>query len=97
MVYALDINAGNFAPATIANFASILNVILPLLILGAALLFLAMLLRGAFTWLTAGDKAESIATAQKTIIFAGLGLALVAFSFLFLKIITFVLGITLPI
>jgi hypothetical protein len=96
MIYALDINQNNFAPAKITNFATILNVVLPLLQAGAALLFLAMLLQAGFTWITAGDKAENLAKAQKKIIFAVLGLVIVVFSYLFVKIIGYMLKIDVP-
>ena len=96
MIYAINIGENNFPPAKISNLGKILNVILPLLQIGAALLFLVMLFRAAFTWITAGDKAENIAKAQKMMVFAVIGLLIVAFSFLFVKIIGYMLNINLP-
>jgi hypothetical protein len=96
MIYALDINQNNFPPAKITNFATILNVILPLLQAGAALLFLAMLLQAGFTWITAGDKAENLAKAQKRIIFAVIGLLIVVLSYVFVKILGYMLQINMP-
>jgi len=96
MVYALDINPTTFPPAKISNLGTILNVILPLLQAGAGLLFLVMLLQAGFTWITAGDKADNLAKAQKRIIFAIIGLSIVVFSFLFVKILGYMLQINMP-
>jgi hypothetical protein len=93
MVYGLEINPTNFAPAKISNLGTILNVVLPLLQAGAALLFLATLLQAGFTWVTAGDKPENIAKARKKIFFAIIGLLIVVLSFVFVKIISYMLGI----
>ena len=92
----MEIGENNFPPAKISNLGKILNVILPLLQIGAALLFLVMLFRATLIWITAGDKAENIAKAQNMMIFAVIGLLIVAFSFLFVKIIGYVLNINLP-
>lgn len=96
MAFAIDINSENFAPAKISNLATILNIILPLLQVGAALIFLVVLLQAAFTWITAGDKAENIAKAQKMMIFAIIGLLIVVFSFVFVKIIGYMLKVNMP-
>ncbi len=96
MIYALDINQNNFTPAKISSLGTILNVILPLLQVGAALIFLVMLLQAAFTWITAGDKSENLAKAQKQIVFAIIGLAIVVFSFLIVKIIGYFFQVNLP-
>lgn len=96
MVYALDINPTTFAPAKISNLGTILNVILPLLQVGAGLLFLVMLLQAGFTWITAGDKAENLANARKRIMFAIIGLLIVVLSFVFVKILGYMLQINMP-
>lgn len=96
MVFAIDINPENFAPAKISNLATILNVILPLLQVGAALIFLVMLLQAAFAWITAGDKAENLAKARKMMIFAVIGLLIVVLSFVLVKIIGYMLKINMP-
>lgn len=95
MVFAIDISQqGNFAPAKIASISTLLNLILPLLTLGAALIFLAMCLFAAFIWITNGDNKEKIAEAQKTLGFAFVGLIVVAISFIIVKLVGFVLGVT---
>lgn len=96
MIYALDINQNNFPPAKISSMATILNVFIPLLQSGAALIFLVMLLKAAFIWITAGDKPDNLAKAQKQIIFAIMGLLIVTFSFLLVKVIAYLLRVNLP-
>ena len=95
MVYAIDISQeSNFAPAKIANIATLLNIILPLLTLGAGLIFLAMCLYAAFIMMTNGDNKEKIAESQKTLAFAVVGLIVVAISFIVVKLVGYVLGVT---
>lgn len=97
MIYAIEINPINFAPARINNLATILNIILPLLQIGGALLFLIMLLRASFIWLTAGDKPDNISKAKKMMFFAVIGLFIIVFSFIFVKVIGYILNINMPI
>lgn len=96
MVLALEINPTNFAPAKITNFATILNIILPLLQAGAALLFLAMLLQAGFTYITAGDEAKNLDKVKNRLNFAIIGLLIVVFSYVFVKIIAYMFQFTLP-
>ncbi len=97
MVHALEINPNNFAPAKVSNLGTILNVFLPLLQGGAALIFLVMLLKASFTWITAADKSENLAKAQKQIIFAIIGLLIVVLSFVIVRIIAYFLRVNLPV
>lgn len=95
MIYAIDISQeGNFAPAKIANISTLLNIILPLLTLGAAFIFLVMCLYAGFIIITNGDNKEKIIEAQKTLGFAIVGLVVVATSFIIVKLVGFVLGVT---
>lgn len=95
MIYAIDISQeGNFAPAKIANIATLLNLILPLLTMGAALIFLAMCLYAGFIIITNGNNKEKIAEAQKTFGFAMIGLLVVVISFIVVKLVGFILGVT---
>jgi len=93
MIFAIEINQNNFAPAKISSIAILMRLILPLLMLGAALFFLIILLKAAFMILTAGDSKEVVAKAQKTIGFAVLGLILVVISFLLVRIIGMILKV----
>ncbi len=95
MVFAIDISQeGNFKPAKIANISTLLNVILPLLTLGAALVCLGMCLYAGFMIITNGENKEKIAEAQKILGFAVFGLFVVIASFIGVKLIGFVLGVT---
>jgi hypothetical protein len=97
-VYAIDLADQTVNPlARIANFGTILNVIIPIFMLGAALIFLAMLIMGAFTFLTAGGNPENMKKAQGTLFSAVLGILVVASSYLIVKLITYFFKIDLPI
>jgi hypothetical protein len=93
VVYAFDINKDTFPGLTAINLGSVMNFIIPMIMIVAALGFLAMLLLGAFQWMTAGDKPDNISKAQKTMVFAFLGLILVIFSYTFVRIIVTILGV----
>lgn len=94
MIYAIDISDPNvFKPAKFANFSTLINLILPLLTAGAALLFLIIFLSAAFRILTHGDNPEDIKKAQHTIAFAVLGLIVVIASFLAVNLIGKMLGV----
>ena len=95
MVYAIDISTIDFAPNKFANIASFLNIILPLIMIGAALVFLVMALFGAFTWLTSGGSQENLAKAQKTFINAIIGLLIVVFAFVLTQIIGKMLNVSI--
>lgn len=94
----IDIGNSNFyPPAAVGNLGAMLNFIIPILSAGAALIFLGMLMLAGFTWITAGDKPENVQKAQKIMTFAVLGLLIVFFSYLAMKVISMVLGTgTLP-
>lgn len=91
MVYAIEINQNNFAPAKFGDFGSILNIIIPILMSGIAVLFLVMLLVGAFKWITAGDNPENIKKSQATIMHAILGLIIVIISYVAVRLVALVL------
>ena len=98
MVYlAYQINPSNFPPARIATIAHLVNIILPMLITGAAILLLVMLLLGAFTRITSGGNPDSLARSQKIMTYAILGLVLVVLSFLFVKLLGVIFKIAAPI
>ncbi|MBI4008683.1 hypothetical protein HY357_00445 [Candidatus Roizmanbacteria bacterium] len=90
------IDPTTFPPARIASLASLLNVILPLLSIGAALLLLIMMLYGGFTWITSGENPENIKKAQKTITFSAFGLFIVILSYVIVKLITIIFNIKAP-
>lgn len=86
-------DSSHFKPAQFGNIASLVNLFSPMLIAGGAMLFLVMILSAAFNVLTAAGSAEKIAKAQKTFMFAIVGLVLIIASYLIVKLLGVVLGI----
>jgi len=93
MLYAIEINEDTFKPARLVNIGQLLNVVLPLMMSGAALIFLIMTLYGAFNLLTHGDNPEGIKKAYSTLVFAVVGLVIVIASFVGVKLIGSLLGV----
>lgn len=94
--YALNIKDPSINPvAKFASVASILNLVIPILLIGAALAFFAMLLLGAYTIITAGGNPENIQKAQKIFKNSIIGLAIVLASYLVVKLIEIVLNINI--
>lgn len=82
-----------FQPAQFGNVASLVNVIAPAMIMGGAVLFLAMLIMAAFDVITAAGSSEKIAKAQKTAMFSLFGLVIIICSFLIVRVIGVVFNI----
>lgn len=96
-VYALNIADKTKNPlARIGDIGTLLNVLIPLMMVGAGLIFLVMLLAGAFTFLTSGGNPENLKKAQGTLFAAVLGLFVVIISYLVVKLLGFFFNITLP-
>lgn len=93
MTYAIEINPTTFQPARLVNIGQLLNVALPLMMSGAALIFLVMTLYGAFNLLMHGDNPEAIKKAYSTIVLAVVGLFIVIASFVGVKLIGKLLGV----
>ncbi len=95
IVYALDISDPSVNPtAQFTTIGSVLNVVVPILMAGAALAFLVMLLWAGFTILTAGGNSENVAKAQKMITWAVGGLVFVVASYTLIKLIGWILNIS---
>lgn len=93
----LDLSDKSINPlAKFSDFSKILNLVIPLLVGGAALLAVAMALIGGYTLLTAAGDAEKVKTAQKTFKGAVIGFVIVFTAFLLVKLIEIILGIDLP-
>jgi hypothetical protein len=84
------INPESFAPARFATINSLMDIIVPLLLIGAALVALALLAKGAYTYITAGGDATKIEEAKSTMIHVSLGILVVTISFLIVRLITFI-------
>lgn len=75
---------------TIGGFA---NVAIALLMGGSGLVFFAMMLMAAYTFMTAAGDAEKVKQAQKMFKFSIFGFVIILTSFLIIKVIEFILKI----
>lgn len=86
-----------FPAARFANLGTLINILTPLLMVGAAVLFGGMLLFMGFKMLTAGSDEEQFAQARSIGTYAVIGIVIVLTAYVLVKIIGFVLGINIPI
>lgn len=70
-----------------------MNVVLPLMMTGAALIFLVMLFYGVFNIIRSGDNPEAIKKAYATLLWAVVGLFVVIASFVGVRLLGTLLGI----
>ncbi len=91
-VYA-QVNLADSSLGKFSSVASLINIFSPILISGGAMLFLVMTLMAGFDVLTAAGSPEKILKAQKTFMFAIVGLVIVISSYLIVKLLGVVLGI----
>ncbi|OGK30196.1 hypothetical protein A2W49_01235 [Candidatus Roizmanbacteria bacterium RIFCSPHIGHO2_12_41_18] len=97
VAYAVDFSKAENNPlAKFGNLAEIVNLVVPILFIGAALIFLASFFYGGYTIIVAGGEPKLIQKAQSIIKYAVIGLLIVLVSFLTLKVIEIVLNINLP-
>jgi len=92
MVYAMTIDANTFPAAKFSTVSTLLNIVLPLVMTGAGLIFLSMLLMAAFRIITNGDNAEALKKAYSSMMFSVIGLLIVISSFLVVRVIGSLLG-----
>lgn len=93
----VDISDPNVNPAAkFSNLSDVLNLIMPLFMAGAGLVFFITLLIGALTIITAGGNSERFQTGKKKITFSIMGLIMVISSYFIVKLIEIVFGIDLP-
>jgi heme O synthase-like polyprenyltransferase len=85
-----------FPPARFVNIASFLNLIIPLLMTVASVIFLFMLILGGYTTLTASGDPEKVKKAQKTFQFSVLGFVIIMVSYLLVKILGLIFKINFP-
>jgi heme O synthase-like polyprenyltransferase len=97
MVFALDITNETINPiAKFSDIGSLVNPLISLFVILISLVFVFIMLSGAYTFMTAGGDAEKVKQAQKTFKYALIGLIVVLVSFLIVKLIERFLGIDLP-
>lgn len=96
-VHAVDFSLKSVNPiAELDSIGKLVNLIIPLMMIGGGLACLSMLLLGAYKYLTSEGNAEKLSKAQSTIIYAILGLILIVASFVITKIIGAVLDVEMP-
>ena len=78
------------------SIGSILNLLLPTIMIVASLVFLAILLYGAFTYVTSSGEQDKVQKPRKTITYSVLGLVLILFSYLIVSLVGVVTGTGLP-
>lgn len=92
---AVDFSQPNVNPvARFGNLSTLLNQVLPTLMVVSSIVCLAMLLMGAFSYVTSSGEQEKVQKARKTITYSILGLVLIFLSYLLVRIISFITGIT---
>lgn len=87
------VNPTNFPAARFFDLSTLLNIIIPNLVIAAAILFAGMLAYGGFMFMRSTGKAEDIKKAQQVIIYAVAGLIIVLSSFLLVKLIASIFDI----
>lgn len=88
----MTIDANTFPAAKFSTVSTLLNIVLPLVMTGAGLIFLSMLLMAAFRIITNGDNAEALKKAYSSMMFSVIGLLIVISSFLVVRVIGSLLG-----
>ncbi len=78
------------------SITSIVNLVIPILMIVGGLASLSMLLLGAYRYLTSEGNPEKISKAQSVIIYAIIGLFIIVASFVITKIIGSVLNVNMP-
>lgn len=85
-----------FPPARFSSISSILDVIIPLIIIIASLVLLGIFIVGAYRVITMGGDAEKFQQTKQLFKYAILGFGIIVLSFLIIKIISFITGIKVP-
>lgn len=96
MVYAVDINQNNFAPARFGDISAILNLIIPTLIIGGGVLFFVMFIFAGFKYMSSGGNPENLKTANSVLKYSLLGLLIVVMSYFLVKLLASLFNISTP-
>lgn len=91
MVYAFTIDKTSFPAAKIDSIGQLVNIALPIIMVGTGLVFLAILLKAAFDIMTSGDNPDALKKAYSSITTAIIGLFIVIGSFLAIRLLGVVL------
>ena len=91
MVQAFTIDSTSFPAAKVAKVSDLMNLALPLAMIGAGLIFLVITLKAAFDILTNGDNPDVLKKAYTAITTAVIGLIIVVASYLAIQLLGVVL------
>jgi ABC-type Fe3+ transport system permease subunit len=98
-VFAQGVNIADPTKNPMAKFGTIsafTNIFIPLMMVSAGFFTLAMLLQGAYKYITSEGNPEKLSKAQNTMVYAVLGLFLVVASYVFTKIIGYIFKVDMP-
>ena len=94
---AIKIDSNNFAPAgKFADIPSIVNAILPNILLLAGMILLTTFIYAGFKFLASGENMEEVAKAKTLFATSAAGIAIIFGSYFLVKIIGSLLNINIP-
>lgn len=94
IVYAQNFGTPRFPnPTTIDSLEELINILVGLIRPVFIITFAAMIMYGAFVWMTAGDDDSKVARARKIIVAAIIGLSIAIFAPAISNIVAGILGI----
>src|SRR5687768_839326 len=81
------INSTSFPAATFGSLSTLLNLIIPLLMTGAGLLFVFLLIMAGWLYMNSDGNAENLKKVKYLIVYAFIGIAIVLVSYLAVKLV----------
>lgn len=82
-----------FPPARFVKISTFTNVLIPILLVGSAVVLLIILFRASFMIITAGGDPERVAAARTMFLYAFFGFIIIVLSFVIVKVLGFILGV----
>lgn len=87
------INPTNFPAARFGNINTLISIFVPILTIGATLIFGGMLLLAGFKVITAGGEPDKMEEAKKTATYSIIGLLIVVLAFLVVRLLAFLFNL----
>ncbi len=94
---AITIGPSTFPAARFTDLGTLVNIIAPVLTVGAAILFGVMMVMVGIRILNAGANKDEISKAGSTATWAITGLLIIISAYLVIKLLEFILGVDFPI
>lgn len=92
----INIDQNIFPAAKFGDFGSLLNIIIPLTIVIAVITLLFVLMFGGYKILTAGGNPEELKKSQQVFTKAIIGIIIIVFAYLFVRILGRIFNISFP-